>query len=112
MKKFMAWLKWIIKYLKPSESKALTVYDPPVPVRRKVDTDTIRVRLQKLGWILRELPIQRYNKTTKKRTVSQWKIIAFKNSRSVEATGNTIDEAMSRVGQMLGVIPLEVAKKA
>ena len=81
---------------------------PPVskPIRRVVDTESIRVRLRRQGWTIKELPIRRHN--ADKEVILYWKIIAFKEMQSVESTGTNLDDAMSSVGKMLGVVPLSL----
>lgn len=64
-----------------------------------MDTNSIRARLQTLGWRLVELPIR------KEQTVAQWKIVAVRGDKSYETYGPTLDEAMSAIGRNLGVIP-------
>jgi hypothetical protein len=64
-----------------------------------VDTESIRVRLQTQGWHLLELPIKKQN------TVARWKVVASRGEKSLEAGGTTLEEAMTNVGQSLGVIP-------
>jgi len=72
---------------------------PHNQIRRKVDTDSIRARLNGLGWQLLELPIKKQN------TIARWRVVASKGEKSLEAGGQTLDEAMTNVGQSLGVIP-------
>lgn len=75
-----------------------------------METSSIRIRLTKLGWDLKELPIKRVNSITKERKVALWKVVAYRGTRSIEATGNDIDDAMHNIGKMLGVIPLDSPK--
>jgi hypothetical protein len=74
---------------------------PPAPLtkRKIVDTESVRTRMSKQGWSLKELLIRR-----KDASKNQWKVIAFKGFQSVEATGATIDDAIQNVGKLLGVI--------
>lgn len=67
--------------------------------RKIVDTESIRVRVSKQGWSLKELLVRRRDPTK-----NQWRIIAFKGMQSVEASGTTIDDAMQNIGKILGVI--------
>jgi hypothetical protein len=76
-------------------------------IRRKVDTNSIRARLNGLGWKLMELPIRKSDPDANQRTVVQWKIIAVKGEQSIELRGPTLDEAMTNVGRTLGVIAQE-----
>ena len=75
---------------------------PPVHphnlIRRIVDTDSIRARLNGLGWRLIELPIKKEN------VVARWKVIAVRGEKSLEAGGLTLEEAMTNVGKSLGAI--------
>ena len=66
-----------------------------------MDTDSIRARLQGLGWQVLELPIKKQN------VVARWRVVASRGDKSLEAGGNTLQEAMTSVGQSLGVIPRE-----
>lgn len=87
-------LSWV-KRLK----KQKVIYPPHNQIRIKVDTNTIRERLQGLGWKLLEIPVRRQDK------IIRWKIVASRGEQSVETTGLDIDEAMKSVGVTLGVIP-------
>jgi hypothetical protein len=69
-------------------------------VRRNVNSNSIRTRIQSLGWHLHELP-RRSGESV------NWKIVAVKGEKSVEVGGETFDEAMKNIGTSLGVIPNE-----
>jgi hypothetical protein len=69
-----------------------------------MDTDTIRTRIIKLGWSLKELPVRKNHPDTSQRHIAHWKIIAFKGAKSIESTGATLDVAMENIGKALGVI--------
>ena len=101
----MRWLKWLFR-------KKAVLEKPPEPpkARKKVDSESIRNRLKALGWSLREVPVKHSHPDPAKRTVSQWKVTAFRGERSVEVGGATIDEALSAVGKSLGVIPQNEGK--
>jgi hypothetical protein len=74
------------------------------PIRRTVDTQSIRNRISVQGWLLREVPVKRNHPDPALREVLQWKVTAVKGSKSIEVSGKTIDEAMKSIGQTLGVI--------
>jgi hypothetical protein len=82
--------------------------EPPKPIRRKVDTNAIRARIQGLGWHLKELPIRRTDPNNSAQKVLHWKLIAVKGEKSFEVGGTNLDEAMQTIGQTLGVIPRKV----
>ena len=63
-----------------------------------MDQNTIRQRLDKQGWKLRELPIK------SGATVARWKLIAIKSDKSYEVTETTLQGALESMGKMLGVI--------
>ena len=63
-----------------------------------MDQNTIRQRLDKQGWKLRELPIRSGD------TVARWKLIAVKYDKSYEVTEPTLQGALESMGKMLGVI--------
>lgn len=100
-----SWWSWVTRWFrKPKVVEAPPAEEPAKPIRRKVDTQSIRNRIAVQGWKLREIPIKKSNPDPDKRTILQWKIIAFKGERSIEVGGKTIDEAMSNIGKTLGVI--------
>ena len=101
----MIWLKWLKEKL--FKSKPTTTQ----PIRRYVDTSSIRIRILRLGWDLKEIPVKRLDQKTKLRLVNHWKITAFKGTKSIESVGTTIDDAMHNIGRSLGVIPLDSPKK-
>lgn len=81
--------------------------DPPYPhnlIRRTVDTQSIRNRLQSLGWNVMEHPIRTSSPDPKQRKVVRWKLIASRGDKSFQVEGKTIDEAMNNLGTNLGVI--------
>ena len=65
-----------------------------------MDSNSIRTRVQSLGWHLHELP-RRSGESV------NWKIVAVKGEKSVEVGGETFDEAMKNIGKTLGVIANE-----
>lgn len=75
------------------------------PKRRNVTSDQIRIRLQKQGWSLKELPIRRNHPDANQRKVLSYKVIAFRGVQSIEAGGSSQEEAVANIGRMLGVIP-------
>lgn len=72
-----------------------------------MDTNSIRARIQGLGWKLLEVPIKKSNPDPSLRTILKWKVIATKGSNSCEVTGITIDEALKNLGTTLGAIARE-----
>ncbi len=68
-----------------------------------MDTASIRLRVQGIGWNLKEIPIIKTHPDGERR-VARWKLIAHKGAQSVEVGGENIDEAMRNIGQVLGVI--------
>ena len=73
-------------------------------IRRTVDANTIRARLNGLGWQVIERPLKRSNPDPAKREIYQWRIIAIKNEHSYEVTGKDLNEAMLNMGKSLGVV--------
>jgi len=73
-------------------------------IRRTVDTQTIRVRLETQGWTIRELPVRNSDPDPKLRKVVRWKLVAQRGSNSCQVEGITLDEAMTTLGSTLGVI--------
>lgn len=82
------------------------------PIRRKVDTASIRTRVASIGWSLKEIPIINQNPITGERQIARWKLIAYKGVQSVEVGGENIDEAMKNIGKMLGVISAKESENA
>lgn len=80
---------------------------PPQPVRRTVDTETIRLRLTSQGWRIIERPIKKSDPDPAKRLVVRWRLVALKGDKSLEISGSTIDDAMRNLGQTLGVVSKE-----
>lgn len=70
-----------------------------------VDTNSIKARLNGLGWQIKELPVRKNSPDSRERTILHYKVIVFKGETSLEATGSSLDEAMSTIGMQLGVIP-------
>lgn len=75
------------------------------PIRRKVDTQSIRNRIGSLGWNVREIPIRKSSPVPEERLIASWRLIAARGERSVEVNGTNIDEAFKTLGVTLGVIP-------
>jgi hypothetical protein len=100
-------MKWLGRLFskKPKPVEPPPAPPPPRPIRRKVDTEAIRARINTLGWKLREIPIKKSNPDPALRTILQWKIVAVKGEKSIEVAGPNIDEAMKTIGKTLGVIP-------
>lgn len=81
---------------------------PPHPhnrLRRIVDTNSIKARLDGLGWKIKEIPVRKCSHDSKERTVLHYKVIVIKGETSMEVTGSSLDEAISTIGMQLGVIP-------
>ena len=74
------------------------------PIRRIVDTNTIRTRLSHLGWAVKELPIRSKHAGAGAHEIIMWKLIAIKGERSLEISGRSLDEAMTSLGKSMGVI--------
>lgn len=87
--------------------KSLWVKKVEPPKRRKVDNNAIRARLNAQGWKLLEIPIKKRDPKTKITQVLKWKVIATRVTKSVEVSGDTIDDALKNIGRMLGVISKE-----
>lgn len=103
----MLWSKSILKWVsalcvKKAKCQPVILQQP---VRKTVDTETIRVRINKQGWILKEIPIKRNVPDSQVKQVALWKIVAYKGQRSIETSGKTIDDAIKNIGMTLGVIP-------
>lgn len=79
----------------------------PQPIRRKVDTQSIRARIGSLGWQVREIPIRKSSPVPEERLIASWRLIAARGERSIEVSGPNIDEAFKTLGVTLGVIPRE-----
>jgi len=94
-------ITWIKHFF---EKKKLKVY-PHNQIRKIVDTNSIRERLNGLGWHVLEIPIKKQN------TVARWKVVASRGEKSLEAGGLTLEEAMNNVGENLGVIPRKKNEK-
>ena len=90
-------LQWL-KHFFVTKSKPAPPAYPHNTIRRIVDTDTIRQRLNAQGWIIRELPIRR------DQTVARWKLVAIKGEKTVEVQGTTLESAFDIIGKTLGVI--------
>jgi len=99
----MAWWKIWEKFLRKKYPHERS------PGRRKVDTNTIRTRLNNLGWTVKELPIREKHAGAGPHQVVMWKLIAVKGERSLEVSGRNIDEAMSSLGQSMGVVPRNIS---
>jgi hypothetical protein len=95
--------KWITDLWK-TPKPVQQLEHPHNRIRSKVDINSIRVRIQKLGWKLLEVPMKHGNPDPDKRTVYKWKIVAIKGESSCEVTGATIEDAMKNIGETLGVI--------
>lgn len=72
-----------------------------------MDINSIRARIQGLGWKILEVPIKRSNPDPTLRTILKWKVVATKGQNSCEVTGLTIDEALKNLGVTLGAIAKE-----
>ena len=69
-----------------------------------MDTQSIRVRLETLGWTVLELPVRTSSPDPQQRKVVRWKLIAQKGEKSLQVEGQTKDDAMKNLGINLGVI--------
>ena len=100
--------KWIVELLygKPKPPEQILEH-PHNGIRRKMDTNTIRARIQGLGWKLLELPVKKNHPDPALRTVSRWKVVATRGENSCEVSGTTIDEAIKNIGMTLGAIARE-----
>lgn len=99
----LVFLKWICEKI---WNKKPLILENSNPVRRKVDSQTIRTRIANQGWILREIPIKKNHPNPTERSILQWKITAIKNGKSIEVGGKTIDEALNTIGKTLGLVPV------
>jgi hypothetical protein len=100
--------KWITDlWSKKREPELQILEHPHNRIRRKVDINSIRARIQGLGWKILEVPIKHSNPDPAKRTIIKWKVVAIKGQSSCEVTGLTIEEAMKNIGETLGVIAKE-----
>ena len=98
---FKAKLSYIIETIKKK-----FINKEELPARnKKVDIETLRNRLEGLGWKLQELPIKTKTADGKSTVIRLWKVIANKGDRSFEITGKTLLAALTSLGIMLGVIP-------
>ena len=98
---FKAKLSYIIETIKKK-----FINKEELPARnKKVDIETLRNRLEGLGWKLQELPIKTKTADGKRTVIRLWKVIAHKGDRSFEITGKTLLAALTSLGIMLGVIP-------
>jgi len=77
----------------------------PQPIRRIVDTQSIRNRIESLGWKVREIPVRKSSSNPEERQVVSFRLIAGRGERSIEVTGKDINEAFKTLGTTLGVIP-------
>ena len=96
--------KWITNWWKPRKVEVQIFEHPHNRIRRKVDINSIRARIQGLGWKILEIPIKRSNPDPALRTILKWKVVATKGSNSCEVTGATIEDALKNIGETLGVI--------
>ena len=101
--------KWLKQKLFGKKLSSPPKIEIPQIKRRKVDTESIRQRLKAQNWNLLEIPVKSRDNVTKEVVIRQWKIVAANNKKSIEATGITIDEAMKKIGILLGVISKEQA---
>ena len=99
--------KWITDLWRPRKPEVQILEYPHNRIRRKVDIDSIRARIQGLGWKILEVPIKRSNPDPALRTILKWKVVATKGQKSCEVTGLTIDEALKNLGETLGAIAKE-----
>lgn len=72
-----------------------------------MDINSIRARINGLGWKLLELPVKRSHPDPAQRVVLKWKVVATKGDSSCEVTGVTIEDALKNIGVTLGVIAKE-----
>jgi hypothetical protein len=70
-----------------------------------VNTESIRARIQGVGWQLLEVPVRKRKPQTQETYIAEWRLVASKGYQSLQASGPDIDEAMKNIGKMLGVIP-------
>mgnify|MGYP000973184407 CR=1 FL=1 len=92
----MNWLKKLFSFrVKSSDlDSAKVVGSTPT----KVTMEDIRIRLQSLGWHIREIPIKSGS------TIASWRIIASRGDKSISLDGTTLSESLNRIGLMLGVV--------
>jgi hypothetical protein len=97
------YFSFLIKFFKKEKNKKINL----VKKRKKVDNESIRLRIESLGWKLIEIPIKSKDPKNKKTFISKWKIIASRNDKSLEVGGKDINEALKNIGITLGVISKE-----
>lgn len=90
----------IWNWLRPKKPQPI-----PQPIRRIVDTQSIRNRIGSLGWQVREIPVRKSSSNPDERQVVSFRLIAGRGERSIEVTGKDINEAFKTLGMTLGVIP-------
>jgi hypothetical protein len=93
-------IKWLCFWRK----KKIEKEHPHNQIRRNVDINSIRARINGIGWKLREIPVRKSNIDPEKRTLQQWRLIASKGEKSIDVSAVTLDEAMKKMGINLGVI--------
>jgi hypothetical protein len=90
--------RWLNRLFRQKTDEPKNSTYPHNAIRRTVDQNIIRQRLDKQGWKLRELPIR------SGATVARWKLVAMKADKSYEVTGTTLQSALESLGKILGVI--------
>ena len=83
---------WIRKIWPKKRPRALQ--KRAVPRRRIVDTESIRARIQGVGWQLLEVPVRRRETQTQEVYIAEWRLTASRGYQSLQASGPDIDEAM------------------
>lgn len=73
------------------------------PSLTTMTTDDLRLRLQRLGWTLRELPVRTGGLDSAE--ILSYKLIAVKGDKSITLGGKTLHEAMSNMCRTLGALP-------
>ena len=95
-------LNWFKKILRTKSKPDL---QPHNRIRKNVDTNSIKARINGLGWQIREIPVKRSSPNASERSILHYKIIVCKGERSLEVTGKSLNEAIETIGAQLGVIP-------
>lgn len=94
---------WCNKLFTKPEIKVEHV-QPHNKIRKNMDINSIRSRINQQGWQILEIPIKKNSPDPSLRIIARWKIVASKGSKTCEVGGLTIEEALKNLGVTLGVI--------